>query len=514
MNAAQKTIMNANLFSRLFDSLDHASRLAIETADGQRISYGDLIARSGQMANVLVERGVKPGDRVAAQTEKSVPGLLLYLATVRAGAVYLPLNTAYTLNELEYFVTDAEPSLVVCDPAKAQGIGTIAAKVGAKVETLGPDGKGSLTDAAEKARSEFETVPRADDDLAAILYTSGTTGRSKGAMLTHDNLASNSLSLVDYWRFTNKDVLIHALPIYHTHGLFVASNVTLFARASMIFLPKFDPELIIKLMARATVLMGVPTFYTRLLQSPALNRESTKHMRLFVSGSAPLLADTHREWAARTSHAVLERYGMTETNMNTSNPYDGERVPGAVGHPLPGVSVRVTDPETGKELPRDTIGMIEVSGPNVFKGYWRMPEKTKTEFRDDGFFITGDLGKIDPDGYVHILGRGKDLVISGGFNVYPKEIESEIDAMPGVIESAVIGVPHADFGEGVTAVVVCDSNARVDETSVLKALDGRLAKFKMPKRVIVVEELPRNAMGKVQKNILRDTYSEIYAKAK
>jgi malonyl-CoA/methylmalonyl-CoA synthetase len=512
MNAPQKTIMNANLFSRLFDGLDDPARLAIETTDGQRISYGDLIARAAQMANVLVERGVKPGDRVAAQTEKSVPGLVLYLATVRAGAVYLPLNTAYTLNELEYFITDAEPSLVVCDPAKSSGIGAIAAKVGARVETLGADGEGSLTEAAAKASTTFTTVARGNDDLAAILYTSGTTGRSKGAMLTHDNLASNSLTLVDYWGFTDKDVLIHALPIYHTHGLFVASNVTLFARAAMIFLPKFDPELIIKLMARATVLMGVPTFYTRLLQSPALSKQSTKHMRLFVSGSAPLLADTHREWAARTGHAVLERYGMTETNMNTSNPYHGKRVPGAVGHPLPGVSVRVTDPETGKEIPRDSIGMIEVKGPNVFKGYWRMPEKTKAEFRDDGFFITGDLGKIDPDGYVHILGRGKDLVISGGFNVYPKEIESEIDAMPGVIESAVIGVPHADFGEGVTAVVVCNKGAQVDEPTVLKALDVRLAKFKMPKRVIVVDELPRNAMGKVQKNILRDTYAKIYSK--
>jgi len=512
MNAPQKTIMNANLFSRLFDSLDDPNRLAIETIDGQRISYADLMARAGRMANVLVNSGVKPGDRVAAQTEKSVPGLVLYLAAVRAGAVYLPLNTAYTLNELEYFITDAEPSLVVFDPSKAEAIGSIAAKVGAKVLTLGADGQGSLTEAAATASPEFVTVARADDDLAAILYTSGTTGRSKGAMLTHDNLASNSLALVDYWRFTGKDVLIHALPIYHTHGLFVASNVTLFARASMIFLPKFDPELIIQLMARATVLMGVPTFYTRLLQSPALTKETTKHMRLFISGSAPLLADTHREWAARTGHAVLERYGMTETNMNTSNPYDGDRVPGAVGHALPGVTVRVTDPDTGKELARETIGMIEVKGPNVFKGYWRMPEKTKAEFRDDGFFITGDLGKIDGDGYVHILGRGKDLVISGGFNVYPKEIESEIDAMPGVIESAVIGVPHADFGEGVTAVLVCDKGAKVDETSVLKALDGRLAKFKMPKRVFVVDELPRNAMGKVQKNILRDTYAKIYEK--
>src|SRR5947199_6318728 len=512
MNPPQKTIMNAKLFSRLFDRLDDPSRLAMETMDGQRISYGELISSAGQMANVLVSRGVKPGDRVAAQTEKSVPGLVLYLAAVRAGAVFLPLNTAYTLNELEYFITDAEPSLVVCDPSKAEGIGAIAAKVGAKVETLAADGKGSLSEAAAKAGPQFETVARADDDLAAILYTSGTTGRSKGAMLTHDNLASNSLTLVDYWGFTDKDVLIHALPIYHTHGLFVASNVTLFARAAMIFLPKFDPELIIKLMARATVLMGVPTFYTRLLQSPALTRESSRHMRLFISGSAPLLADTHREWFARTGHAVLERYGMTETNMNTSNPYDGERVPGAVGHALPGVSVRVTDPETGTVLAPETIGMIEVKGPNVFKGYWRMPEKTKAEFRDDGFFITGDLGKIDGQGYVHILGRGKDLVISGGFNVYPKEIESEIDAMPGVIETAVIAVPHADFGEGVTAVVVCEKNAGVDEAKVLRAPEGRLAKFKRPKRVFIVDELPRNAMGKVQKTILRVTYKGIYTK--
>ncbi|WP_426612614.1 malonate--CoA ligase [Bradyrhizobium sp. McL0616] len=503
---------NANLFSRLFDGLDDPKRLAIETQDGAHISYGELIARAGQMANVLVARGVKPGDRVAVQVEKSVANIVLYLGTVRAGAVYLPLNTAYTLNELDYFIGDAEPSLVVCDPSKAEGLTAIAAKVKAKVETLGPDGKGSLTDAADKASSEFTTVPRANDDLAAILYTSGTTGRSKGAMLTHDNLASNSLSLVGYWRFTDKDVLIHALPIYHTHGLFVATNVTLFARASMIFLPKLDPDLIIKLMARATVLMGVPTFYTRLLQNSALSRETTKHMRLFISGSAPLLAETHREWSARTGHAVLERYGMTETNMNTSNPYDGERVPGAVGFPLPGVSVRVTDPATAKELPRDEIGMIEVKGPNVFKGYWRMPEKTKAEFRPDGFFITGDLGKIDAKGYVHILGRGKDLVISGGFNVYPKEIESEIDAMTGVIESAVIGVPHADFGEGVTAVLVCNKGAEISETSVLKALDGRLAKFKMPKRVFVVDELPRNTMGKVQKNVLRDTYKDIFAK--
>ncbi|WP_442935662.1 malonate--CoA ligase [Nitrobacter sp. NHB1] len=510
MNASGNSIMNANLFSRLFDDLNDAGRLAIETLDGRRITYGDLIAFSGRLANVLVAHGVKPGDRVAVQVEKSVPNLALYLAAVRAGAVYLPLNTAYTLNELDYFITDAEPAFVVCDPSKADGIKAIAAKVGAKVETLGADGKGSLTEAAMTAKPEFTTVARADDDLAAILYTSGTTGRSKGAMLTHDNLASNACSLVDCWRFTDKDVLIHALPIYHTHGLFVACNVTLLARASMIFLPKFDPDLVIGLMARATVLMGVPTFYTRLLQNPALTKESTRHMRLFISGSAPLLADTHREWSARTGHAVLERYGMTETGMNTTNPYDGERVPGAVGRALPGVSVRITDPETSQELPRESIGMIEVKGPNVFKGYWRMPEKTRAEFRADGFFITGDIGKIDGKDYVHILGRGKDLVISGGFNVYPKEIESEIDALPGVIETAVIGVPHADFGEGVTAVVVCSKDADISEAKVLGALDDRLAKFKVPKRVIFVDELPRNAMGKVQKNILRDTYAGLY----
>ncbi|MGB3446764.1 MAG: malonyl-CoA synthase [Xanthobacteraceae bacterium] len=503
---------NANLFSRLFDKLDDPSRLAIETLDGRHISYGDLIARSGQIANFLVKRGVKLGDRVAVQVEKSVQNLILYLAVVRAGAVYLPLNTAYTLNELDYFVTDAEPSVVVCDPAKAEGLRAIAAKVNATVETLDANGKGSLTDGADAEKSEFATVMRGNDDLAAILYTSGTTGRSKGAMLSHDNLASNSLTLVDYWRFTDKDVLIHALPIYHTHGLFVASNVTLFACGSMIFLPKLDPELIIKLMPRATVLMGVPTFYTRLLQSPNLTKESTSHMRLFISGSAPLLADTHREWSARTGHAVLERYGMTETNMNTSNPYDGERVPGAVGFPLPGVSARVVDPETGKALKADEIGMIEVKGPNVFKGYWRMPEKTKSEFREDGFFITGDLGKIDAKGYVHIVGRGKDLVISGGFNVYPKEIESEIDAIDGVVESAVIGLPHADFGEGVTAVVVPQKDAKLDEATILHALDGRLAKFKMPKRVLFEGDLPRNTMGKVQKNVLRDKYAGLYKK--
>lgn len=503
---------NANLFARLFDGLKDPLKTAIET-EGREVSYGELDEFTARTANYLVAQGVKPGDRIAVQVEKSLAAVVLYLATIRAGAAFLPLNTAYTLNELEYFFGDAEPSLIVCDPSKLEGIHKIAQTINAKVDTLDADGHGSLKDGAANSFPDFKTVARAGNDLAAILYTSGTTGRSKGAMLSHDNLASNALTLEQYWHFTDKDVLIHALPIYHTHGLFVAINTCLFARATMIFLKKLDTDRIIDLMPRATVLMGVPTFYVRLLQNPRLTKEAASHMRLFISGSAPLLAETHREWSTRTGHAVLERYGMTETNMNTSNPYDGDRVPGAVGFPLPGVTMRVTDPETGRELPRDEIGMLEVKGPNVFQGYWRMPDKTKTEFRD-GFFITGDLGKIDPRGYVHIIGRGKDLVISGGFNVYPKEIESEIDAIPGVIESAVIGVPHADFGEGVTAVVVPDNKTPLDEAAVMRALDGRLAKFKLPKRVLFIDELPRNTMGKVQKKILRDKYDKLYAGAK
>jgi malonyl-CoA/methylmalonyl-CoA synthetase len=503
--------MNANLFARLERSIADRKRTAIATPAGETISYADLIALSGRLANVLTARGVKPGDRVAVQVEKSVPALVLYLATARAGAVYLLLNTAYTLAELEYFIGDAEPSLVVCDPAKRDGIEQLAAKVRAVVETIDAAGQGSLMEAAADAPDAFETVPQAGDDLAAILYTSGTTGRSKGAMLTYDNLVSNALTLIEVWRFTGEDVLIHALPIYHTHGLFVASNVILFSGASMIFLPKFDTDEILGLMPRATALMGVPTFYVRMLQHPGLTKEVTSGMRLFVSGSAPLLTETHREWSARTGHAILERYGMTETNMNTSNPYDGDRVPGSVGPPLPGVSVRITNPDTGQDLPPGEIGMIEVKGPNVFKGYWRMPEKTAAEFRPDDFFITGDLGKMDERGYMHILGRGKDLVITGGFNVYPKEIEDEIDAIPGVFESAVIGVPHKDFGEGVTAVVVRSKEAAVDEQTILAALDGRLAKFKQPKRVVFVDDLPRNTMGKVQRNVLREKFAVLYA---
>lgn len=479
--------------------------------DGRRYGYGDVVDVSGRYANALVALGVKPGDRVAVQVEKSIDALMLYLGTVRAGAIFLPLNTAYTPAEIEYFLGDAEPAVFVCDPAKAQALKPYADKAGATIETLGV-GAGSLFDKALAAPADFADVARGADDLAAILYTSGTTGRSKGAMLSHDNLASNALALVDYWRFGKDDVLLHALPIFHTHGLFVATNVVLFSGASMILLPKFDPDQVFKYLPQATAMMGVPTFYVRLLQDERLSPASTKHMRLFVSGSAPLLADTHRDWRARTGHAILERYGMTETNMNTSNPYDGDRVAGTVGYPLPGVSLRVTDPETGKPLAVDEIGMIEVKGPNVFKGYWRNPEKTAAEFRADGFFITGDLGKVDPAGYVHIVGRGKDLIITGGYNVYPKEVETEIDEMEGVVESAVIGVPHPDFGEGVTAVVVAKPGASITAAGIAKALEQRLAKFKQPKQVFVVPELPRNTMGKVQKNLLREQYKDIYAK--
>ena len=499
-----------NLYVRLMGEDRNPARVAIETAAGRRWSAGDIAALAARMANLLVARGVKPGDRVAVQVEKSVANFVLYLATLRAGAVYLPLNTGYTPNELSYFLADAEPSLVVCDPARRKDVAALVKDRGTALETLASDGKGSFGKAAARQRAIFATVPRADDDLAAILYTSGTTGRSKGAMLTHANLLSNAETLVAAWRFTEDDVLIHALPIYHTHGLFVAANVALLARAAMIFLPKFDAGEILRLMPRATAMMGVPTFYVRLLRQAGLTRAATAHMRLFTSGSAPLLAETHREWQARTGHAILERYGMTETSMNTSNPYDGARLAGTVGPPLPGVAARVTDPESGRVLGRDEIGMIEVKGPNVFKGYWRMPEKTAAEFRPDGFFITGDLGKIDGDGYVHIVGRGKDLIVTGGLNVYPKEVEVEIDAIAGVTESAVIGLPHSDLGEGVTAIVVPAANAAIDEAGVLAALDGRLARFKQPRRVLFVDELPRNTMGKVQKNALRERYAGLY----
>jgi len=500
-----------NLFSQIRAAIKSPGKTFLETPADGPLTYADMLVRSAQIANVLLGRGVKPGDRIAAQVEKTPENLLLYLAALRAGAVYLPLNTAYTLAELDYFIGDAEPSLIVCDPGKQAGLAEIAGKRSVRaVETLDASGKGSLTDAASTAPTEFSDVAREDSDLAAILYTSGTTGRSKGAMLTHDNLASNAKTLVDTWRFTDKDVLLHALPVYHTHGLFVASNTVMLSGGSMIFLQKFDADEVMRLLPKATSMMGVPTFYTRLLKHAGLTRAACAHMRLFTSGSAPLLAETHIEFKDKTGHAILERYGMTETNMNTSNPYDGDRIAGTVGFPLPGVDLRITDPDTGKILPQGETGGIEVKGPNVFPGYWRMPEKTKAEFRADGFFITGDVGKIDDRGYVHIVGRAKDLIITGGFNVYPKEIESEIDALPGVAESAVIGCPHPDFGEGVTAVIVCKPGVNLSEKAVIGVLEQRLAKFKLPKRVIFMDDLPRNTMGKVQKNILRDRHAKLY----
>lgn len=486
-------------------------KVVLHFGNGTGWTRQQLFDRVARYAAVLQSLGLQAGDRVCLQVEKSVETVALTLGAVQAGVIFNPLNTAYTTAEISYFIGDAEPKLLVCDPSKRDALTIAAEKAGVThVETLGADGRGTLATLADLAKPMTTAVARSADDIAAILYTSGTTGRSKGAMLSHDNLASNALTLKDYWQFTEQDVLLHALPIYHTHGLFVAINTVLVSGASMIFLPKFDPEQILSLMPGATSLMGVPTFYTRLLQQQGLTKDATEHMRLFISGSAPLLAETHREWQARTGHAILERYGMTETNMNTSNPYQGERIAGTVGFPLPGVSIRVTDPETGAILEQEAIGMLEVKGPNVFKGYWRMPEKTASEFRSDGYFITGDLGKIDHKGYVHIVGRGKDLIISGGFNVYPKEVETEIDAMTGVVESAVVGVAHPDFGEGVVGVVVLNKDSNLNEAAILAHLSTSLAKFKQPKRVFIVEDLPRNTMGKVQKNLLRDSYKDLF----
>jgi malonyl-CoA/methylmalonyl-CoA synthetase len=489
-------------------SLDKA---AMESGDGFSLTYGALYERAQRAANALLICGVQPGDRVALQIDKSPDMIVLALACFAAGAALLPLNTAYTLAELEYFLDDSKPALVLCRPTMLEATSTLCRKLGVGAAmSLGVSRDGDFADLIAAQSPRFSTIARTNDDLAAILYTSGTTGRSKGAMLTHENLSSNALTLVDVWRFTREDVLIHALPVFHTHGLFVATNVALIAGATMIFQPRFDAGEIVAALPRATSLMGVPTFYTRLLAHEGVTEESTRHMRLFVSGSAPLLSDTHEAWRARTGHVILERYGMTETNMITSNPYEGDRIAGTVGFPLPGVSVRIADAETGRRLEDGEIGVIEVKGPNVFKGYWRMPEKTAEEFRADGFFITGDLGKIDASGYVHIVGRAKDLIISGGFNVYPKEIEEEIDALPGVEESAVVGLPHPDFGEGVTAVVVPAKGSALSEKGVLEALEGRLAKYKLPKRIFFVDALPRNAMGKVQKKTLRDERKGVF----
>jgi len=497
-----------NLFTRFVAAPANPEKHFLRSPDGASLSFREVFATAARFAHVLVKQGVRPGDRVAVQAEKSPAALILYLACLRAGAVYLPLNTGYTPTELAYFVKDSEPRLFVSAEKNREKIQAALPQL--SFLTISDDGHaGSLIAEAEAAPTEFPDAPIGMSDLASILYTSGTTGRSKGAMLSHGNLHSNAESLKKAWEFSSDDVLLHALPIFHIHGLFVATNVTLLSGASMLLLPKFDPDAIFRALPQASVMMGVPTFYTRLLKDGRLGRDTTGHMRLFISGSAPLLPETHREWEARTGHAILERYGMTETNMNTSNPYQGARIPGSVGLPLPGVELRIADGD-GNPLPQGEIGMIEIKGPNVFQGYWRMPEKTKAEFRKDGFFITGDLGTIGPDGYLRIVGRGKDLIITGGLNVYPREIESLLDDVAGVEESAVVGLPHDDFGEGVTAFLVLKDGAQLTEAGVLDLLCDRLARFKLPKRVIFVDQLPRNTMGKVQKSALREEYAALY----
>ncbi|KUE87687.1 malonyl-CoA synthase [Cupriavidus necator] len=515
--------MNANLFA-LFESRFPADRTAccIETHDGLYYSWDDLDRATAKLANLLASLHLPEGARVAVQVEKSPEALFLYLATLRAGYVYLPLNTAYQEAEIDYFVGNAEPSVVVCSSKNFGWVSKVAFRHGVNhVFTLDDDRSGSLLSRAAGKSDAFETVTRQDDDLAAILYTSGTTGRSKGAMLTHRNLASNAQTLHEFWGWRSDDVLLHMLPIFHVHGLFVASHGALLAGAKMIWAPRLDMAQVLKFLPRCTVMMGVPTYYVRMLQEPRFDDDTCRRMRLFVSGSAPLLLETFDAFRERTGHTILERYGMSETVMLVSNPYDaalGERIGGTVGMPLPGVSVRVVDGE-GQPCTPGEIGNVEVKGPNVFKGYWRMPEKTREEFTEDGWFKTGDVGRFGgaiasqageravPDNYLTIVGRSKDLIISGGYNVYPKEIESFIDEMPGVAESAVIGVPHADFGEAVVAVVVRKPGADIDEAALIGTLKGRIANFKVPKRVHVVDELPRNTMGKVQKNVLREQFA-------
>ncbi len=500
--------MNASLFARLVAGFPvDRSQIFLETEDGTEVSFATMLAAAGRVAMLLRGAGVEPGDRVAVQVEKSAEAVYLYLACLQVGAIYLPLNTAYTAAELDYFLKDAEPKALICDPAAAEASAPLAAAVGARLLTLGADGSGSLIADSAGLASDRQVAERAGGDVAAILYTSGTTGRSKGAMLTHDNLWSNVATLHWLWGFRPGDVLVHALPLYHTHGLFVALNLMLMNGGKVILLPRFEAETVIDRLSRASVLMGVPTFYTRLLASQRLTAEAVSGVRLFISGSAPLLAQTHLEFEARTGQRILERYGMTETGMSTSNPLVGERRAGTVGMALPGVELRVRDAE-GAPVPAGEVGVLEVRGPNVFKGYWRMPEKTAAETRADGFFITGDLATIGADGYVTIVGRAKDLVISGGLNVYPKEVEEALDALPGVIESAVFGAPHPDLGEAVVAVLTVSA----DPGDVTAALRDRLAGFKLPRHVAVIDGLPRNGMGKVQKNLLRDRFREIFTK--
>ena len=501
--------MNENLYAllaRAFPTDPDAPCLILP--DGRRVSYGELESQSARYAGLLVAAGIKPGDRVAAQVEKSPEAMYLYLGCIRAGGVFLPLNPAYQRGEVEYFLGDARPGLFVCRPEKLEEAQELAwaARV-PLVHDLGERGEGSLAAKAAEMPEIFATAESAGSDLAAILYTSGTTGRSKGAMLTHRNLAANALVLHQYWGFRPGDVLLHMLPIFHVHGLFVATHCALLNGSPMLFEPKFDPQRALQLMRDATVFMGVPTYYARLLQEKGLTREAVAHMRLFISGSAPLLPETFDAFRARTGQVLLERYGMTEGGMFTSNPPEAERRVGTVGFPLPGTEVRVVG-EGDAPLPAGEIGHIQVRGDNVFVGYWQMPEKTREEFTPDGFFRTGDMGRFDADGYLAIIGRDKDLIISGGLNVYPKEIEEAIDALPGVAESAVIGLPHLDFGEAVTAVVVRGrEGAGLSAEGIIAALKGQIAGFKVPKAVHFADDLPRNAMGKVQKNLLRQRFA-------
>jgi malonyl-CoA/methylmalonyl-CoA synthetase len=496
---------SGNLFDLFADRFREAGgKTAFAAPSGEPLlTYAGVLDGAARYANALENLGAAPGARVTVQAEKSIASVLLYLGCLKCGAVYQPLNTAYTLAEADYFIGDAEPHVVVCDPRDQAAMRGLADRRGVfAVLNLGAKGEGTMAALARRMETRHDTVPRAADDLAGLLYTSGTTGRSKGAMLSHGNLASNALTLHTLWAFEDGDVLLHALPFYHVHGLFVALHTAFLNTSAILWHDKFERDAVLDAIPRATVMMGVPTFYTRLLSSPRLDAALCKDMRLFICGSAPLLAETHREFEARTGHAILERYGMTETGMIASNPYDGERLAGTVGYALPDVSVRIAAQP----------GVIEVKGPNVFKGYWRMPEKTAEDFTADGYFITGDVGAMADDGRVSIVGRAKDLVISGGFNVYPKEVEDAIDAMDGVIESAVIGAPHPDFGEGVVAVIAAKAELP-SEREIIAALAERLAKFKLPKRVFIVADLPRNSMGKVQKAELRKRYAECFTKA-
>jgi malonyl-CoA/methylmalonyl-CoA synthetase len=505
---------NENLFAALRAAFPRdLDAVAVETDDGLAYSWRDVERATAMLANLLQSLKIPEGSRIAVQVEKSVEAMLLYLATLRAGYVFLPLNTAYQKAEIEYFVGNAEPAVVVCTPKNFGWVSKIAFQAGTRhVFTLGDDRTGSLLERAAHCSDRHTPARKAADDLAAILYTSGTTGRSKGAMLTHGNMLSNAQVLKDYWGWQDGDVLIHALPIFHVHGLFVAIHGALLNGSKMIWLGRFDPRLVIQKMREGTVFMGVPTLYVRMLGEPSLDMQAAKHMRLFISGSAPLLIETFNDWKARTGHTILERYGMSETIMLTSNPYrpEEDRRGGTVGYPLPGVGVRVRG-DDGQALPAGEIGGIQVKGPNVFKGYWRMPEKTKEEFTEDGWFKTGDVGKIDERGYVTIVGRSKDLIISGGYNVYPAEVEGYINEMPGVAESAVVGVPHPDFGEVGVAVVTPKAGSRIDGESIILQLKAQLANFKIPKRCFVVDELPRNTMGKVQKNLLRQQHQNLFS---